>query len=91
MAVDKHGSIRRFRQASVDNRSPGTRLDQRAACPRRSDTKFVGAKNKLPADLFIYEAARDALREIIGKVWGRCEGSDFRGRAVTLKVKFANF
>jgi DNA polymerase-4 len=38
-----------------------------------------------------YEAACDALREIIDQVWGYCEGSGIRGRTVTLKVKFSNF
>src|SRR5262252_786963 len=53
--------------------------------------KSVGAENTFPADLFAYEAAREALREIIDKVWAHCEGSGIRGRTVTLKVKFANF
>ena len=53
--------------------------------------KSVGAENTFSADLFAYEAARDALREIVDKVWDYCEGSDIRGRTVTLKVKFANF
>src|SRR5207302_4782609 len=53
--------------------------------------KSVGAENTFPADLFTYEAARDALREIIDKVWGHCERSGVRGRTVMLKVKFANF
>ena len=44
-----------------------------------------------PADLFTYETAREALREIVDKVWGYCERSGIRGRTVTLKVKFANF
>jgi DNA polymerase IV len=43
------------------------------------------------SDLFTYEAARDALQEIVDKVWTYCEGSRLRGRTVTLKVKFANF
>jgi len=61
--------------------------------PVRADRirKSVGAENTFPADLFTYEAARDALREIIDKVWGYCERSGIRGRTVTLKVKFANF
>src|SRR5213078_516725 len=50
-----------------------------------------GAENTFPADLLTYEAARDALREIAGKIWGYCEGSGIRGRTVTLKVKFAHF
>ena len=65
-------------------------IDER---PVRADRirKSIGAENTFPADLFTYEAARDALREIIDKVWGHCEGSGIRGRTVTLKVKFANF
>src|SRR5438445_4728846 len=61
--------------------------------PVRADRirKSVGAENTFPADLFTYEAARDALRKIIDKVWGYCERSGIRGRTVTLKVKFANF
>src|SRR4030081_2706548 len=61
--------------------------------PVRADRirKSVGAENKFPADLFTYEAARDALREIVNKVWGYCERAGIRGRTVTLKVKFANF
>jgi DNA polymerase IV len=61
--------------------------------PVRADRmrKSVGAENTFPADLFAYEAARDALREIVDKVWGYCESSGIRGRTVTLKVKFANF
>ena len=53
--------------------------------------KSVGAENTFPTDLFTYDAARDALRDIVAKVWGYCEGSGIRGRTVTLKVKFANF
>jgi DNA polymerase IV len=53
--------------------------------------KSVGAENTFPADLFTYEAARDALREIVDKVWRYCENAGIRGRTVTLKVKFANF
>jgi len=61
--------------------------------PVRADRirKSVGAENTFPADLFTYEAARDALQEIVDKVWGYCERSGIRGRTVTLKVKFANF
>src|SRR5215813_92679 len=61
--------------------------------PVRADRirKSVGAENTFPADLFAYETARDALREIVDKVWDYCEGSGIRGRTVTLKIKFANF
>ena len=50
-----------------------------------------GAENTFPADLFTYDAACDALREIVEKIWDYCERSGARGRTVTLKVKFANF
>jgi DNA polymerase-4 len=65
-------------------------IDER---PVRADRtrKSVGAENTFPADLLTYEAARDALREIAGKVWEYCDSSGIRGRTVTLKVKFANF
>jgi DNA polymerase-4 len=61
--------------------------------PVRADRvrKSVGAENTFPADLFTYEAACEALRDIVDKVWAHCEGSGMRGRTVTLKVKFANF
>src|ERR1700746_1000659 len=65
-------------------------IDER---PVRADRarKSVGAENTFPVDLFTYEAARDALREIADKVWRYCDSSGLRGRTVTLKVKFANF
>jgi DNA polymerase-4 len=65
-------------------------IDER---PVRADRirKSVGAENTFSADLFSHEAARDALREIVEKVWEYCERSGIRGRTVTLKVKFANF
>jgi DNA polymerase-4 len=61
--------------------------------PVRADRirKSVGTENTFAADLFAYEAAREALREIVDKVWAHCEASGIRGRTVTLKVKFANF
>ena len=65
-------------------------IDER---PVRADRirKSVGAENTFAADLFTYEAARDALQEIVDKVWRYCEGSGIRARTVTLKVKFGNF
>ncbi len=61
--------------------------------PVRADRirKSVGAENTFPADLPTYEAAREAIREVIDKVWGYCECSGIHGRTVTLKVKFSNF
>jgi len=53
--------------------------------------KSIGAENTFSADLFTFEAAREALLPIIDKVWGHCEGTGTRGRTVTLKIKYADF
>jgi DNA polymerase-4 len=66
-------------------------LQRRAAVRADRIRKSIGAENTFPADLFAYPAARDALREIVDKVWRYSKGSGIRGRTVTLKVKFANF
>jgi DNA polymerase IV len=65
-------------------------VDERPVCADRI-RKSVGAENTFASDLFTYEAAREALGEIIDKVWRYCESSGIRGRTVTLKVKFTNF
>jgi DNA polymerase-4 len=61
--------------------------------PVRADRvrKSVGAENTFSADLFTFEAARDALSPIIDKVWHHCERTGTRGRTVTLKIKYADF
>jgi DNA polymerase-4 len=53
--------------------------------------KSLGAENTFSADIFTFQAACDALQPIIEKVWRTCEGAEFRGRTVTLKVKYADF
>jgi DNA polymerase-4 len=61
--------------------------------PVRADRarKSVGAENMFLVDLHTHEVARDALQEVIDKVWEYCDRSSIRCRTVTLKVKFANF
>jgi DNA polymerase-4 len=65
-------------------------IDER---PVRADRlrKSVGAENTFAADLFTYEAAREALRDTVDKVWRYCAAAGIRGRTATLKVKFSNF
>src|SRR5499425_2662776 len=48
--------------------------------PVRADRirKSVGAENTFAADLFTYEAAREALREIVDNVWRYCAGAGIR-------------
>ena len=65
-------------------------IDER---PVRADRirKSVGAENTFAADLFTFDAVRDALQPIVDKVWRCCENAGTHGRTVTLKVKFADF
>jgi DNA polymerase IV len=65
-------------------------IDER---PVRADRirKSVGAENTFAADLFTYEAACEALRDTVDKVWRYCAGAGIHGRTATLKVKFSNF
>jgi DNA polymerase-4 len=65
-------------------------IDERPVRPDRI-RKSIGAENTFSVDLFVFEAARDALRPIIDKVWHHCESSGTRGRTVTLKIKYADF
>jgi DNA polymerase IV len=53
--------------------------------------KSVGAESTFFTDLISLEAARDALKPIVEKVWRHCETTSTRGRTVTLKVKYADF
>ena len=65
-------------------------IDERPVCADRV-RKSVGAENTFSADLFTVEEARAALKPIIEKVWRYCEGTNIRGRTVTLKAKYADF
>lgn len=53
--------------------------------------KSIGAEHTFSEDLTAFEAMREALLPVIGKVWRHCEASSIRGRTVTLKVKYADF
>jgi DNA polymerase-4 len=53
--------------------------------------KSLGAENTFSADIFTFEAACEVLQPIIEKLWRTCEGTEIRGRTVTLKVKYADF
>jgi DNA polymerase-4 len=61
--------------------------------PVRADRvrKSIGAENTFSIDLFTFEAAQDALLQIIDKVWRHCESTGARGRTVTLKIKYTDF
>jgi DNA polymerase-4 len=61
--------------------------------PVRADRerKSIGAETTFLTDLTEMQQARDALRPIIEKVWRHCQAKSVTGRAVTLKVKYADF
>jgi DNA polymerase-4 len=65
-------------------------IDER---PVRADRirKLVGAENTFSVDFTDIDAMVAKLQPLIDKVWRHCENTGFRGRTVTLKVKFADF
>ena len=65
-------------------------IDER---PVRADRirKSVGAENTFFEDLSAFEAMVEALQPIVDKVWRASDHAGFRGRTVTLKVKYADF
>jgi DNA polymerase-4 len=65
-------------------------IDDRPVCADRV-RKSVGAERTFDADLHTLDEARAALGPLIARVWACCEESTFRGRTVTLKVRYADF
>ncbi len=65
-------------------------VDERPVRPDRP-RKSVGAEKTFLADLFTLKQAEEALPPIVEKVWRACESANFFGRALTLKVKYADF
>jgi DNA polymerase-4 len=53
--------------------------------------KSVGAENTFSNDLTEFEPMVAELQLLIDKVWHHCEDKGYRGRTVTLKVKFNDF
>ncbi len=53
--------------------------------------KSIGAENTFLHDIFAFDAGCAALAPIVEKVWSACEKHGLRGRAMTLKVKYADF
>ena len=53
--------------------------------------KSIGTETTFLEDLTSFEAMRDVLVELAGKVWRHCEAAKMRGRTVTLKVKYLDF
>ncbi len=65
-------------------------IDEREVRADRA-RKSVGAENTFADDIVALDAARDALKPVIEKVWRHCERTNIRGRTLTLKAKYADF
>jgi DNA polymerase IV len=53
--------------------------------------KSVGAENTFSSDLTEFAALVGELQPLIDKVWRHCQEKGYRGRTVTLKIKFSDF
>jgi len=65
-------------------------IDERPVRPDRA-RKSIGAEITFLEDVFALDVARERLAPIVQKVWGACERTRLRGRAVTLKIKYQDF
>src|SRR6516165_10774086 len=65
-------------------------IDRRPVLPNRI-RKSIGAENTFSRDLTSLDDMRAELDPLVDKVWNYCESTGVRGRAVTLKRKFADF
>ena len=65
-------------------------IDGRPVLPNRI-RKSIGVETTFPEDLTRFEALRDELLPIVGKVWQHCEITNTSGRTITLKVRYADF
>jgi DNA polymerase-4 len=65
-------------------------IDERAVQADRA-RKSVGAETTFSTDLDTLEAADEALKPLVHKVWQHCERTGTQAKTVTLKVKYADF
>lgn len=65
-------------------------IDEREVKPDRP-RKSIGAEDTFREDIHDFATARAALQPLMDKVWRYCEANGFRGKTVTLKVKYSDF
>lgn len=65
-------------------------IDERPVNPDRV-RKSVGAEDTFGQDIDDLEAATSELKPLAEKVWNSCRTAGFRGKTITLKIKFADF
>ncbi len=65
-------------------------VDERPVIPHR-ERKSVGAENTFESDTADLTVLRERLAEVRSDVLGRMDRAGFRGRTVTLKVRFGDF
>lgn len=79
-----------FGKAGTYYHSISRGIDERPVRANRI-RKSVGAENTFTTDLTELGPMATELQPLIDKVWRHCESTGYRGRTVTLKIKFADF
>jgi DNA polymerase-4 len=65
-------------------------IDERQVRPDRV-RKSVGAEDTFAEDIHGLEQAVERIAPLIAKIWGIAEQKAFRGRTITVKIKYADF
>ncbi|MGF9694599.1 DNA polymerase IV [Rhizobium sp. 0TCS1.26] len=65
-------------------------IDERQVRPDRV-RKSVGAEDTFAEDIHGLEEAVERIAPLIAKIWGIAEQKAFRGRTITVKIKYADF
>lgn len=86
----EEGLVKLFGKAGRSYYGYARGIDQRAVEPDRI-RKSVGAENTFEKDLFSTTALTIELYHIANRVWERKEEAQFKGKTITLKIKYADF
>ncbi len=65
-------------------------IDEREVCPNRP-RKSIGAEDTFVEDIDDLRLATSELKPLAEKVWSYCEVKGFRGKTVTVKIKYGDF
>lgn len=88
--ISEEGLTRHFGKAGHSYYNFARGIDNREVCPDRI-RKSVGEENTFLKDLVDREEIMSELDVVAGVVWDRVSTKNFRGRTVTLKIKYSDF
>ena len=88
--IDESQLIQWFGKAGSVYYKNARAIDLREVTPNRI-RKSVGAEDTFEADLSSQAELTEALEKVAERVWERIEAKDFRGRTITLKIKYNDF